>query len=509
MLDGAEILTPAQMRATEAAAIASGMVTAAELMERAGRAVADQIRLRWPVPGRVTVLCGPGNNGGDGYVIARHLHRAGWQVDVLGMRGKAAGDAGAMATRWRESGSIQSLDDGFDPSGSDVIVDAIFGTGLTRPPRGAIAHLLRTLSGDALRDRIVAVDCPSGLRLEDGRFPGDGARAGLTVAFDSPKPGHLIGDGPPACGRLVVADIGLGPWRQADPAGVALTSAPDASQGRWLAKLHGAGHKFAHGAALVIAGEQGSGGAARLSARAALRIGAGLVTICPTPDAMPEHAGPPDALMRKPVQGPGDLARMLQDDRIGAVCIGPGCGVDRAQALLPPLLASGRAAVLDADAITALAKGLAPALHPACILTPHMGEFARIQPQLAQRLSDPRQDPPLSKLEAARQAARTLNAVMVLKGPDTVIACPDGAIRVHSAYDIPWLATAGAGDVLSGVITGLLARGLPPFQAAQMGVSLHAQAARHFGPGLIADDLPDLLPDIIRHAMGDGPASLR
>ena len=164
---------------------------------------------------------------------------------------------------------------------------------------------------------------------------------------------------------------------------------------------------------------------------------------------------------------------------------------------------------MDADAITALAKDLAPALHPACILTPHMGEFARIQPQLAQRLSDPRQDPPLSKLEAARQAARTLNAVMVLKGPDTVIACPDGAIRVHSAYDIPWLATAGAGDVLSGVITGLLARGLPPFQAAQMGVSLHAQAARHFGPGLIADDLPDLLPDIIRHAMGNGPASLR
>ncbi|WP_378944037.1 NAD(P)H-hydrate dehydratase [Paracoccus sp. R86501] len=498
MLHGTEILTSAQMRATEAAAIASGTVTDARLMERAGRTVADQIRLRWPEPGRATVLCGPGNNGGDGYVIAHHLHRAGWQVSVSGMRGKAAGAAGDAAERWLQSGPIRPLQTVTTLPDQGVIVDAIFGTGLTRAPVGDLARILRLLSKVDLRDRIVAVDCPSGLCLDTGTFLGDGAQAGLTVAFDSPKPGHLIADGPTACGKLVVADIGLKDWRQGDPAGVRTTAPLDATTGRWLAKLHGKGHKFAHGSALVIAGGPGSGGAARLSARAALRTGAGLVTICPTLYAMPEHAGPPDALMRRPVDGSADLERLLQDDRIGGVCLGPGCGVSRAQSLLKPLLASGRPAMLDADAITALAQDSAPALHAHCVLTPHMGEFARIQPDLADSLSGKDGQPAISKLDAARQAAQRMNAVIVLKGPDTVIAAPTGAVRVHSAYDIPWLATAGAGDVLSGIITGLLARGLPAFEAACMGVTLHASAARRFGPGLIADDLPDQLPGVIR-----------
>ena len=497
MLQGTEILTSAQMRATEAAAIASGTVTAAQLMERAGRAVADQIRLRWPVPGNATVLCGPGNNGGDGYVIAHHLHRAGWRVRVCGMRGKAAAAEDA-ARRWLKSGPIHPLQAVEALPDQGVIVDAIFGTGLTRAPEGDLGRIMNLLSNDALRDRIVAVDCPSGLDLDTGTFPGNGAQAGLTVAFDSPKPGHLIAEGPTACGQLVVADIGLQAWRQRDPAGVHATAAPDEGTGRWLAKLHGKGHKFAHGSALVIAGGRDSGGAARLSARAALRIGAGLVTICPTRDAMPEHAGPPDALMRKSVDGPDDLHRLLQDDRIGAICIGPGCGVSRTQSLLRPLLAIGRPSVLDADAITAVAKDGTPALHPDCVLTPHMGEFARIQPELAERLNAGSGGDALSKPEAARRAAQAMNAVMVLKGPDTIIAAPSGQVSVHSAYDIPWLATAGAGDVLAGIITGLLARGLPAFQAARLGVALHARAARRFGPGLIADDLPEQLSGVIR-----------
>lgn len=494
MLNSVEVLTPAQMRATEDAAIASGCVTAAQLMEQAGKAVADQIRLRWPIAGHATILCGAGNNGGDGYVIAHHLHRAGWRLRVLGMRAKAAGTAQSAASRWLQSGpilplSIEELDQG---APSDVYVDAIFGTGLTRPPSKHIAVILKHIA-DTAPDRIIAVDCPSGLDLDSGTVLPP-CRAALTVAFDSPKPGHLTGDGPAVCGQLVVHDLHLQMWRpttapRVTAAGPALAGS-DRLDGPWLSKRHSQGHKFAHGSAVVIAGDRGKGGAARLSARAALRVGAGLVTICPASRAMPEHTGQPDALMRKPLDNAADLNALLQDDRIGAVCLGPGCGTDRAAALLPALLASRKPAVLDADALTALAATSSRSLHPDCILTPHGGEFARLFPDLAMRLSD-------GKIDVLRQAALCANAVVVLKGPDTIIADPAGQVHIHSAFDIPWLATAGAGDVLAGIITGLLARGQSPFAAASIGVTLHAKAARRFGPGLIADDLPDILPSVI------------
>ncbi|MDN5567942.1 MAG: NAD(P)H-hydrate dehydratase, partial [Paracoccus sp. (in: a-proteobacteria)] len=268
--------------------------------------------------------------------------------------------------------------------------------------------------------------------------------------------------------------------------------------GAWLAK-QGGGHKFSHGAAIIIAGDVGTGGAARLSARAALRIGAGLVTICPTSGAMPEHAGTPDALMRKPVDTAEDLAALLRDDRTGALCIGPGCGIDRAAILLPTLLGSQIPAVLDADALTAYAKTPFLPLHKNCVLTPHMGEFTRLFPDLAQRLKEAAQNgPAFSKLDAVRLAARRAGAVVLLKGPDTVIADPTGLATLHSAFDIPWLATAGAGDVLAGIIAGLLARGQSAFDAARLGTALHAKVARHVGPGLIADDVPDQLPAIIK-----------
>ncbi|MCF3972151.1 NAD(P)H-hydrate dehydratase [Paracoccus salsus] len=539
MFNGTEILTTAQMRAIESAAMDSPEVTGLQLMERAGAAVADQIRLHWPRPGRATVLCGPGNNGGDGYVIAWHLQRARWQVRVLGMQNTPGPDAAEMKRRWREAGPILPLTEAeLRRDESDLYVDAIFGTGLTRPVEGEIAAILRHLGGHGgdgafYRARLVAVDCPSGLCMDSGavlgqpRQPGrPDLRAALTVSFDSPKPGHLLERGPDCCGALVIADIGLQAWRIRQPAPrrglrpASLTAIwprfdiddprhPVGENGRragWLVKRDGAGsHKFAHGHALTVAGGLGQGGAARLAARAALRIGAGLVTIGPPKSALIEHLGPPDALMRRGVDDGASLNGLLQDRRITGLCLGPGCGIDRAEALLPALLASGRACVLDADALTALAARGTEGLHDRCVLTPHAGEFARLFPDLARRLdADPDRGPAFSRVDAVRDAAARSGAVVLLKGPDTVIAEPPrddpdlpGRAVVHSAFDIPWLATAGAGDVLAGIITGLLARGLPPLEAASLGVLLHAGAARRFGPGLIADDLPDQMPDVL------------
>jgi ADP-dependent NAD(P)H-hydrate dehydratase / NAD(P)H-hydrate epimerase len=539
MLTGTEVLTTAQMRAIESAAMASGQVTGLELMEHAGRAVAGHIRLRWPKPGCVTVLCGPGNNGGDGYVVARLLHRAGWRVRVLGTDNMPGPDAAEMKRRWAEIGGIGPLTNHAlrNGAGSDVYVDAIFGTGLTRPPEGEIAAIISRIGGsggnwDYYRPRLVAVDCPSGMCMDSGMMLGHprygdefAPQMRLTVAFDSPKPGHLIGLGPILCGELVVADIGLRRRREgnADSPGLRLATLeaiwpdfdiPDARQieptrGHHLSKHSSTSpHKYSHGHALNLAGGPAGGGAARLSARAALRVGAGLVTLAPPQDALPEHSGPPDALMRRAVDDGEALRGVMNDTRINAACIGPGCGIDRAAALLAVLLRTGRGTVLDADALTALSQdpGLMAALHGKCILTPHGGEFARLFPDLAGRVeATPSQGPAYSKLDAAREAAARCGAVVLLKGPDTVIANPDGRARIHSAFDIPWLATAGAGDVLAGIITGLLARGFQPLDAASLGTLIHAKAARLFGPGLIADDLPDMIPQVLRALRNPSP----
>ena len=247
------------------------------------------------------------------------------------------------------------------------------------------------------------------------------------------------------------------------------------------------GHKYDHGHALIVAGGPGHGGAARLAARAALRIGAGLVTLAPPAAAMADHAAPPDALMRQPVDSAGDLAAAIAARRIAAICIGPGCGPARAATLLPAALASGLPCLLDADALTALAAAPLP-LRANLVLTPHRGEFARLLPDLSA----------LPDAQAATEAARRSGAVVLLKGPETAIAAPDGALRIHDGRDAPWLATAGSGDVLSGLIAGLLARGFAPLDAAWAAAHIHAAAARRFGPGLIADDLIDQIPAILR-----------
>ena len=569
-MHGTEILTTAEMRAIESAAMASGRVTGLELMERAGAAVAGQIRLRWPKAGAAIVLCGPGNNGGDGYVVARLLAQAGWRLQVLGLDNAPGPDAAEMKRRWSALGPILPLTAEALRSapGADVCVDAIFGTGLARPPEGGIAAIIAHLGGAGgdpgfFRQRLVAVDCPSGLCMDSGIMLGGPREGGasdpharLTVAFDSPKPGHLLARGPALCGELVIADIGLAPWREQVPDGqgprpARLTAvwprfdvpdgrrAPLADPVARLGKDRWTGtHKFSHGHALVVAGPFGHGGAARLTARAALRAGAGLVTLAPPRAALIEHAGRPDALMRRGVDDAEALAEALNDPRITAVALGPGSGVDRAARLLEPLLAARRACVLDADALTALGTRGLEGLHERCVLTPHAGEFARVFPDLAGKLAGPRPPPatspadhgrraaegrlqetiaahhqasedcrraladqrgPLySRLDAAREAAARSGAVVLLKGPDTVIAAPDGQARIHSAFDVPWLATAGAGDVLTGIIAGLLARGVAPLDAAATGALLHAAAARRFGPGLIADDLPEMLPRVFR-----------
>lgn len=589
-----ELLSAAQMRAIEAAAIASGDVTGLELMERAGQGVVAAVYEEWPElargasaggclppkPGsleplalnrdlpreylgqderalRAVVLCGPGNNGGDGFVIARLLLARGWEVDVF-LHGDAArlpADARENYQRWLHLGSVTALTEAavrvphpvHSDAYADLYIDAIFGTGLSRPPEGEMAGVLRHLgrSGGEAYLRLVAVDAPSGLCLDSGRMLLQGRavpRAALTVTFDSPKIGHYLADGPECCGKLVVADIGLREWRETEareipkraadgagaerPSGSAFQIRPHrlvliddrklvedsrpfiAFEPQVLRKRPG--HKFTHGRALVLSGPAGRGGAARMTARGALRIGTGLVTlICPA-EALAEHAARLDAVMVQPVAGARDLQDVLRDPRITALCLGPALGKgEREAGLLAASLADpARKLVLDADALTILSRhrDLVSALHSNCVLTPHLGEFARLFPEIAAKLAEPpKKGPAYSKLEACREAAALAGCVVLLKGPDTVIAEPSGRAAgraaVHSAaYDraAPWLATAGAGDVLAGFICGLMARGFDPFDAACASAWLHVECALSFGPGLIAEDLPEELPKVLR-----------
>ncbi len=541
-----DLLTAAQMGALERAAIDSGEVTGLELMERAGQGVVDAIFEEWPElrdrgaspssspgylrpdegdPLRAMVLCGPGNNGGDGFVAARLLRQLGWVVEVVlfGDPLKLPEDARTNYERW--GGPTRAAADlgGEDLRQPDVSIDALFGTGLARPIDDAAlwehlwAHddaaeawaLRRQGRGTGIvPPRTVAIDLPSGLCSDSGKvlggaFPAHGrrcARSALTVTFHSRKLGHVLGDGASYCGNLVVKDIGL----KGEPSAPEVVTAIQQPSGEALGK--GApGHKYAHGHALILTGGFGKTGAARLSGRGALRIGAGLVTLGVPPSAQMEVASQIKALMMKRVEGGDDLRDILTDYRLNAVCLGPGMGVERAADLVPVALAAQRATVLDADALTAFDDdpwALFAQLHEGCVLTPHGGEFARLFPDIAEKLSVvPVRGPAFSKVDATREAARRAGCLVLFKGPDTVIAAPDGRCSVHSAQcerAAPWLATAGSGDVLAGFITGLLARGFDAMGAAKTAVWLHVECARRFGPGLIAEDLPEVLPDVYK-----------
>jgi len=497
-----EVLTSAQMRGIEAAAIGAGRVTGRELMERAGRAVVAAALEYWPdlaeAPGRAVVLAGPGNNGGDGYVAAAALAERGWTVAVFAMEagGAPPADAARAADLWRAKGTVRPLSEAAAAGAADLVIDAVFGTGLARPLSGALADLPGLAAAPG--GRVVAVDLPSGLCSDSGRVLGAAVRADLTVSFHRPKAGHYLAAGPEHCGALAVADIGLTGEAGGHPA--RLATAPLFA----LDKARTA-HKYAHGHALVLSGGPGKGGAARLAARAAMRVGAGLVTVIAPPPAMAENATRLDAIMLAAVPDSYTLRGRLRDERITSVTLGPGLGLQRAQEMVPAVLASGRAAVLDADALTAWQGDtdlLFNQLHPGCVMTPHEGEFARLFPDLAERLQAPAEaGPAYSRLDAVRAAAERAGCVVLLKGADTVIAAPEGLALIQgAAYGraAPWLATAGAGDVLAGLIGGLLARGATPLAAAATGAWLHLEAARAFGPGLIAEDLSEALPGVLR-----------
>ena len=513
-----ELLTAAQMRAIEKAAIERGEVTGLELMERAGAGVVEAVFEEWPelraTSHRAVVLCGPGNNGGDGFVVARLLKEWGWEVEVF-LYGTPEGmppDARVNYARWLGMGEVRPVvmpDEDGDPlsflaQGRDqLVIDALFGTGLSRPIADPVLTLLHHLD-DTLDECVsyyVAVDVPSGLCADSGRGLSRWLRkADLTVTFHSVKIGHVLEDGPYFSGRLVVKDIGLNP-----------TPWPIPDRTRSVGCLHPmlpksvGGHKFSHGHALILSGPPGHGGAARMTARGALRVGAGLVTLACPPLALAENAGRLDAIMLKTVADAAGLDEFLSDPRITALCVGPGLGIsDEARSLVASALTSKRPTVLDADALTIIARDAAlfAALHPNCVLTPHGGEFARLFPDIAAKLDAPAtKGPAYSKVDATREAAARAGCVVLFKGPDTVIASPDGTCAINAAvYDraAPWLATAGSGDVLAGFITGLMARGFQPQQAAETGAWLHVECARSFGPGLIAEDLPEELPKVFR-----------
>ena len=454
------------MRAAEARVIAAG-VPARTLMERAGAAAADAI-LRFDAPRAATVVCGPGGNGGDGYVVARHLRAAGITVTVAADGPPRSEPAASAARDW--DGPVVPLAEA--PSGG-ALVDALFGIGMSRPLDTALAVTLGRLA-EAAQLR-VALDVPSGVGSDGGSDLGCSFVADLTVAFGAYKPAHFLHPAAGRCGRTVLADIGLGEIASE----LALNTAP---------RLPGFGpeaHKYARGAVFVVSGPSGRGGAARLAAHAALRAGAGLVTIAVPAAALVENAARLDAVMLRVIDDAAGLGELIGDRRAGAVLLGPGLGHDaHARGLVDAALASGRPLVLDADVFTLFAgdaAGLAKRIAGPAVLTPHQGEFARLFGTL-----------PGSKVDRARAAAALAGTVVVLKGPDTVIAAPDGRARIN-AHASPGLATAGSGDVLAGIVAGLLAQGIEAFDAACAAVWLHGDLGLRGGPGLTADDLPGLI----------------
>ncbi|GAB4137018.1 MAG: bifunctional ADP-dependent NAD(P)H-hydrate dehydratase/NAD(P)H-hydrate epimerase [Sphingomonadales bacterium] len=470
------VLTVEQMAAADQASIAAG-TPGTVLMERAGRAVAAAALARRG-RGRVLVLAGPGNNGGDGFVAARLLAQAGWTVNLalLGDRAKLGGDAAAMAARWH--GPIIGLDEAaFD--GWDVIIDALFGAGLARPLEGpALAAIQRLQTARAFK---IAVDLPSGVAGNDGRVLGGAAAADVTVTFAAKKPGHLLLPGRDLCGQLRLADIGV----DADllPAPVTLWENHPELWRDGLPDVASASHKYSRGHLLVAGGGAWASGAARLAALAGLRAGAGLVTVLAPEAACASYAAHLTTVMLAPCDDADTLRKVARERRAAGFVLGPGNGVSEAtRAKVLAALATGKPVVLDADGLSVFegqAQALFAAINGPVVLTPHEGEFRRLFPDLA---ADP------DKVKRAGEAARRAGAVVLLKGADTVIAAPDGRTAIN-ANAPAWLATAGSGDVLAGIIGALLAGGMAAWPAAAAAAWIHGAAAQVAGPGLIADDL--------------------
>lgn len=483
------LLTCAQMTAADGLSAAAGM-GAEVLMEAAGAAVAAAIASRWTLR-PVTLLCGPGNNGGDGLVAARHLAAAGWPVSVAltEPRPSLSGDATPMANHW--IGSTYLFDDA-SLDGAGLVVDAIFGAGLTRPPSGVALGAIKALQ--KCKVPVCAIDIPSGVDGSTGAILGAAAQADLTVTFFRKKPGHLLYPGRDLCGEVVLADIGI-------PTSVleAIQSATwENDPALWLDRFpwpHADSHKYKRGEVLVLGGETMTG-ASRMTALAASRAGAGLVSLAAPAKAWSVYATSLANVIVHSIEGLAEFRTLLADARRNVIAVGPGAGVGVVtRNFVLAALATGRHVVLDADALTSFSaspEDLFVAIEGPTVLTPHVGEFRRLFNVNA------------DKLQMARCAARISHAVVILKGADTVIAAPDGRTIINSNAP-PQLATAGSGDVLTGFVAALLAQGMPAFEGAAAAVWLHGAAAAEFGLGLIAEDLPNALPQVLqRLRLSDG-----
>ena len=480
-----EILTPTEMYQADALAVEAG-TTSLRLMEQAGRAVAAEIMRRFKKC-RVAVICGPGNNGGDGFVVARLLAAKKWPLSLF-ITGEATalhGDAAKMFKKWKgRVHPFAALGTSFELRNKpQLIVDAIFGAGLNREMPATWVDAIA-----AAEVPVVAVDVPSGLDGATGRPIGACVKADLTVTFFRKKPGHLLLPGRGLCGEVVVADIGIAPsvldnlkpklWENTAPSLPAIASDS---------------HKYRRGYAVVWSGPEFATGAARLAAMAAARIGAGVVSIAGPEAALRVHAAHVSSIMLRVTESEAKLTTLLEDKRITALCIGPGAGIS--PVLRRKVLAALRAdaaCVLDADALTSF-EGHAKELFHAIkanltrpvVLTPHEGEFIRLFNGLTDSLE--------SKVELVRRAAALSGAIVLLKGADTVIAAPDCRAKINANAPAK-LATAGSGDVLAGIITGLLAQGMDGFDAACAGAWLHGDAGNKMNRrSLIAEDLIEAL----------------
>jgi ADP-dependent NAD(P)H-hydrate dehydratase / NAD(P)H-hydrate epimerase len=485
-----ELLTAEEMSRAEQLTVEAG-TSNLTLMENAGRGVAEEVVRRFPRGSRVTVLCGPGNNGGDGFVSARYLRERGYQVRLAlhGRQEDLPRDPKEMARRWDEAiepMSLQSLE------GAQIVIDAIYGTGLRDNITGIPAQIIEEVTARALP--VVSVDVPSGIDATYGSVHGLAFKSAATVTFFRRKTGHVLVPGRLHCGDVRTVDIGIPSTVLGDIAPRTFANDPDFWL-RYFPKLKPDGHKYDRGHAVVVSGPMESTGAGRLAARAALRAGSGLVTVATSKAAFYINAAQLTAVMLAPYDGAQGLGEVLSDSRITSVLIGPGAGTDaEVKDLVASVLASDATAVMDAEGLTAFSETPAELFNQIktrnapVIITPHEGEFKRVFPEL---------DSGKSKLERARRAAEISGAVVILKGADTVVAAPDSLASV-SENAPPWLATAGSGDVLAGLVTGLLAQGMAAFDAAAAAVWIHGELGHAFGPGLIADDMPDLVPGVLQ-----------
>lgn len=493
----AEILTPDEMGEADRMTIAAGPLDGYGLMLNAGRAVAAQVLARFPGAARVDVLCGPGNNGGDGYVVARLLAESGVDVRVWALGEPRAGSDAERAARACPLPTRRLAD--YRPEADALVVDALFGAGLSKPLEGeALAAVTRV--GEA-GVPVVAIDLPSGIDGRTGAVLGAALRAPLTITFARKKPGHLLYPGREFCGEVVVAGIGI---PDAVIASLGVTCAENGPELWRLPAPATNAYKYSRGHVGVFCGGPASTGAARLSAMAAARAGAGAVTLLSPAASLLVNAAHLTSIILRKADTLDEAIAFLRERKPAALVYGPGRGTgDEVAAFALDLLSAGegsmRCIVLDADALTTLARCAGDLFRAtretaaqAVVLTPHDGEFARLFPDLAGLPS---------KLDRAREAAVRAHCVVVLKGPDTVIAAPDGraAINVNGT---PLLAAAGSGDVLSGMVPSLAAQGMPAFDAASAAVWLHAEAARRVGPGLMAEDLPGMLPTVLRDLAG-------